>query len=95
MEQQNNRFKDLEMFLSVLIFATIALFIFYLIMAGNGQIVLKIISTVLIACICGFGLWLLHSSKELLRQRSIWMTLSFLSGVICTLVSLLTGYPGP
>ena len=95
MEQQNRRFKDLEMFLSVLIFAMIALFIFYLITAGNGQIVLKVISAVLIGCISGFGLWLLYSSKELLRQRSIWMTLSFLSGVICTLVSLLTGYPGP
>ena len=95
MDQQKRQYKDLEMFLTILIFTMLALFLFYLVMAGNGQSVLKILSAVLIFCVSGFGLWLLHGSKELLRQRSIWMTLSFLSGSICTLVSLLTAYPGP
>ena len=95
MDPKNRQFKDLETFLSVLIIVMLVLFVFYLFMAGGGQLLLKIISAVLIFAICGFGLWLLVNSKELLRQRSIWMTLSFLSGIICTLVSLLAGYPGP
>lgn len=95
MEQKNNRFRDLEQFLTILIFAMTAIFIFYLFMAGSGMAVLKVIAVVLIAAIAAFGLWLLVKSRELLRQRSIWMTLSFVCCLICTLVSLLTGYPGP
>ena len=95
MEQNKKQFKDLEMFLTVLIVAMLVLFMLYLIMAGYGQSVMKIICAVLIFCISGFGIWLLYSSKELWRQRSIWMTLTFMSCVICTLVSLLAGYPGP
>ncbi len=95
MEQKNNRFRDLEQFLTILIFAMTAIFIFYLFMAGSGMTVLKVIAVVLIAAIASFGLWLLVKSREFLRQRSIWMTLSFVCCLICTLVSLLTGYPGP
>lgn len=95
MEQKNNRFKDLEQFLSVLIIAMLAIFIFYLCMAGSGRTVLMIISAVMIGAIAAFGLWLLVKSKELLRQRSIWMSLSFICCVIVTVVSLLAGYPGP
>lgn len=95
MEQRNNRFRDLEQFLTILIFAMTGVFIFYLCMAGSGMTILKIIAVVIIAAISSFGLWLLVKSRELLRQRSIWMTLSFVCCLICTLVSLLTGYPGP
>lgn len=95
MEPNKRQYKDLEMFLTILIITMLVLFIFYLMMAGKGQTVLKFLSAILIFCTSGFGLWLLYSSKELLRQRSIWMTLSFLSGFICTFVSLLTAYPGP
>lgn len=95
MDSNKRNFKDLEMFLTILIVTMLVLFIFYLIMAGNGHTVLKFLSAILIFCVSGFGLWLLYGSKELLRQRSIWMTLSFLSGIICTLVSILTAYPGP
>ena len=95
MEQKNNRFKDLEQFLSILIIAMLALFIFYLVMAGGGHTVLKVISAVMIGAIAAFGLWLLVKCRELLRQRSIWMTLSFIGCTLVTIVSLLTGYPGP
>ena len=95
MEQKNNRFKDLEQFLSVLIIAMLAIFVFYLGMAGSGRTVLMIIAAVMIGAIAAFGLWLLIKSKELLRQRSIWMSLSFICCVIVTIVSLLAGYPGP
>ena len=95
MEQKNTRYKDLEQFLTILVVAMLALFIFYLIMAAGGKTVLQIIAAVMIGSIAAFGLWLLVKSKELLRQRSIWITLSFLCCTLVTIVSLLAGYPGP
>ncbi len=95
MDPKKRQYKDLEMFLTVLVVAMLVLFVFYLVMAGMGQTVLKILGAVLIFGISGFGLWLLYTSRELLRQRSIWMSLSFACCTICTLVSLLAGYPGP
>lgn len=95
MDPKKRQYKDLEMFVTVLVIAMLALFIFYLIMAGLGQTVLKILCAILIFGISGFGLWFLYTSKELLRQRSIWMTFSFAGCALCTLVSLLAGYPGP
>ena len=73
----------------------LALFIFYLVMAAGGKTVLQIIAAVMVGSIAAFGLWLLFKSKELLRQRSIWITLSFLCCALVTIVSLLAGYPGP
>ena len=93
MDANKRQYKDLEMFLTILIIAMLILFIFYMIMAVTSQGILKIIAAVLLFSVCGFGLWLLYRSKEILRQRSIWMTLSFISGALCTLVSLLAGYP--
>ena len=95
MEQKNTRYKDLELFLTILVIAMLALFIFYLVMAAGGKTVLQIIAAVMVGSIAAFGLWLLFKSKELLRQRSIWITLSFLCCTLVTIVSLLAGYPGP
>ena len=95
MEQKNTRYKDLELFLTILVIAMLALFIFYLVMAAGGKTVLQIIAAVMVGSIAAFGLWLLFKSKELLRQRSIWITLSFLCCALVTIVSLLAGYPGP
>ena len=95
MEQKNTRYKDLELFLTILVVAMLAMFIFYLVMAAGGKTVLQIIAAVMVGSIAAFGLWLLVKSKELLRQRSIWITLSFLCCTLVTIVSLLAGYPGP
>ena len=95
MEQKNTRYKDLEQFLTILVVAMLCLFIFYLFMASGGKTVLQIIAAVMIGAIAAFGLWLLVKSRELLRQRSIWMTLSFICCTLVTIVSLLAGYPGP
>ena len=43
MEQKNTRYKDLEQFLTILVVAMLALFIFYLVMASGGKTVLQII----------------------------------------------------
>ena len=95
MEQKNTRYKDLELFLTILVVAMLALFIFYLVMAAGGKTVLQIIAAVMIGAVAAFCLWLLVKTRELLRQRSIWISLSFACCALVTLVSLLAGYPGP
>jgi len=95
MERQNTRYKDLEQFLTILVVAMLALFVFYLMMAAGGKTVLQIIAAVMIASIAAFGLWLLVKSRELLRQRSIWMTLGAACIILCILVSLVLNFPAP
>ena len=68
MEQKNTRYKDLEQFLTILVVAMLALFIFYLVMASGGKTVLQIIAAVMIGAIAAFGLWLLVKNRELLRE---------------------------
>lgn len=95
MENGQNRYRDLEKFLTVLVLAMLGLFIFFLVMSANGSVVGKVIAAVAIFAVALFGLWVLRQNRELFRQRSIWMTLSFLGALLCTLVSLLAGYPAP
>ncbi len=95
METGHDRYRDLEKFLSVLIVVMLGLFILFLVMSANGTTLAKILAATLIFAVALFGLWVLRQNRELLRQRSIWMTLSFLCTMLCTLVSLLAGYPAP
>jgi hypothetical protein len=34
-------------------------------------------------------------AKEILRQRSLWMTMGFVGIFLCTVVSLIANYPSP
>ncbi len=95
MDKQNGRYKDLEMFLTVLLLLELGFFILYLVVAGSGIIAIKVICAIIIFLVSAFCLWILYTSKELLRQRSLWLTCGFGSLLICTLVSLLAGFPAP
>lgn len=91
---KNNRYKQLEQLLTLCLLAALALFVVYLIAAGRGITWLKILSAVLCFVLPGGCLWLLYSSKELLKSRSLWLSMSFGGIVLCTLVSLLVHFPG-
>jgi hypothetical protein len=70
-------------------------FIVYLFAAGAGTIWLKVISaivSILVSCLC---LVILFLSKELLRQRSLWMTVAAIAIIICTVFSLILNFPSP
>lgn len=95
MDKQNGRYQDLEMFLTVLLLLELGFFILYLVVAGSGIIAIKVISAIIIFLVSIFSLWILYSSKELLKQRSLWLTCGFSGLLICTLVSLLAGFPAP
>ena len=70
-------------------------FVLYLVCAGFGWSVLKVIS----AIITIFGSLLcvgwLYLTGEFNRRRSLWMVTAFICIVICVVVSLVLGYPAP
>ena len=95
MDKKNGHYKDLEIFLTVLLLLELGFFILYLVVAGSGVIAIKVICAIIIFLVSAFSLWILYKNNELLRQRSLWLTCGFCGFVICTLVSLLAGFPAP
>ena len=93
MAKKRNRYREMERLLTAVLIFTAVLFLIYLIAAGAGTVWLKILSAVLIF-FSGIGsLSLLYLSRELLRQRSLWLTTGFFCLILCTLVSLILSFP--
>ena len=89
------RYKDIERFLTMVLLADAGVFVLYMVFAGIGLTVLKVICTVLcilasIACLA-----LLYMTGEMKKARSRWLVLGFGCIVVCLLVSLVLNYPSP
>ena len=95
MANQRNRYKEMERMMSNVLAADFLLFILFLIASGCGIIWLKVISSILAILLSGLCLAFLYLSKELLRTRSLWMSVSAAAIIICTLFSLLLNFPSP
>ena len=95
MANKQSRYRQLEQFLSLLLALNGAMFILYLVTAGLGIVVLKIILALIVVALGGFCLFILHRTKEMFRSRSLYLTLSYCSLILLTLVSLICNYPAP
>ena len=95
MARKPSRYKEMERYMTFALCADALVFLFYMIAAGNGVIWLKIILTLICLGISGLLLWTLYSTKELLRQRSLWITTGALAIVICLFFSLILNFPSP
>ena len=95
MAQKHNRYAIMERYMTFALCLDAILFILYMIVAGNGIIWLKVILTLLCLAISGALLWFLYMTKELLRQRSLWITAGAGAIAICLLFSLLLNFPSP
>lgn len=95
MGNNQSNFSQLEKFLTSLLLVDLGIFVLYLMFAGFGVLVLKIITATAAILGAGFCLWILYKSKELRRPRSLWMTCAFGSVALLTIVSLICNYPGP
>ena len=71
------------------------IFIIYMISAGNEIIWLKVLTILGILALSGGCLYLLYISRELLKQRSLWMTAGAAAILICLLFSLILNFPSP
>ena len=94
-QKRRNQFKQLERSLTMVIFADLILFILTLAAGGIGIGWLKIIVGLCSIVISGLGATFLVLINEHKRRRSWWMLSAFGSILLCTLISLITGYPGP
>ena len=95
MAERRTRYHQLHQIVSLALLGAFALFIFYWIAAGNEIIWLKTVLSILIFLICAFCLGFLFISQELLRPRSLWMTLAAGCIALCLLLSLVLHFPCP
>ena len=95
MAERQNGYRQFERFLTILLALTGAMFVLFLFTSGLGLVVLKCILALIVAALAGIGLFLLYRTKELLRSRSLYLTLSSSALILLTIVSLICNYPAP
>ena len=93
--RKKNSFRKLESFLTRVILGELAGFLLMLLFAALGVGWLKWILAVAVILVSGAGCALLVSKQEHKKRRSWWMLASFAGMLLCTLVSLIAGYPAP
>ena len=95
MAKRNDRYKEMERYMTYALIADAVLFVLYLICAGSGIVWLKVILAILAILLSGLCLAYLYLSKELLRQRSLWMTACAGAVLVCVVFSLILNFPSP
>lgn len=95
MAQRSNRYKEMERYMTLALILDAVLFVLYLICAGCGVVWLKVILAILTIVLSGLCIGYLYLSKELLRQRSLWMTVCAGAVLVCVLASLILNFPSP
>ena len=95
MAKRENRYKQQERYMTYALLGDAAIFIFYLIAAGSGIVWLKVILAILGLLLSAMVLGLLYLTKELLRQRSLWITAGAAAILVCLLFSLMLNFPSP
>ena len=92
---KRNRYREMESLMTKIILVDVLVFIAYLITAGMGANVFKVVTAIISvvgSLLCAGWLYL---TGEFGRRRSLWMVTIFICIVICVVVSLLLGYPRP
>ena len=92
---KKSRYKAMETIVTATLCLDAVIFLAYLIFAGCDMIALKVTAVVLCILISGAILYFLYITRELLRKRSIWMTLGAACIILCILVSLILNFPSP
>ena len=95
MTRRRTKYKKMEFYITIALCADVAIFLTYLIFAGIGLIALKVITAIMCIAISGAVLYQLFVSHELLRRRSLWMSLAAACIIICILFSLILKFPCP
>ncbi len=94
-KRSRNRYREMESLMTKIILGDALVFVLYLLCAGFGWSILKVIT----AIIAIFGSLLcvgwLYLTGEFSRRRSLWMVTAFICIIICVAVSLLLNYPCP
>lgn len=92
---KRNRYREMESLMTKVIVGDALIFVLYLLFAGLGLTVVKVATAIIAILGSLLGLGWLVITGEFSRRRSLWMVTGFIAIVLCVLVSLLLGYPGP
>ena len=95
MAERKMSYKTLDRIMSVAVIVDTVLFFAYLVCAGIGLAWAKVLLTILCVLISAACLAVLFIKKELLRARSLWITLAAGAIILCLLVSLILNFPSP
>ena len=77
------------------ILADAFVFVLYMVFAARDMGALKIVTAIVSLVVSGLSLAWLYITGEFPRRRSLWMITGFVGIIVCLLVSLLLGFPGP
>ena len=92
---KRNRYREMESLMTKVIVGDALVVVLYLLFAGLGLTVVKVATAIIAILGSLLGLGWLVITGEFSRRRSLWMVTGFIAIVLCVLVSLLLGYPGP
>ena len=95
MSTKRSRYKKMEALITAALCVDVIIFLAFLIFAGMGRTGLKAVTAILSFAISGGVLYILYMTRELLRRRSIWMTLAAVCTILCILASLILRFPAP
>lgn len=92
---KRNRYREMESLMTKIIIGDAIVFVLYLIFAGLGWSVLKVITAIIAIFGSLLCLGWLYITGEFPRRRSLWMVTGFIVIALCVVVSLLLNYPAP
>ena len=95
MNSKKTRYKKMEAIVTGVLCVDTVIFVAYLLFAGSGMVAMKAVTAIFALLISGAVLCFLYMTRELLRRRSIWMTLSAACIVLCLIASLILHFPAP
>ncbi len=96
MAKRNNRYRQFDYIMTRVVIGDVFAFLVYLLSAAVGVGFLKGLAAFVTIVGSAACLGYLYLSKELLKKRSLWMTMSFGAIALLTIVSLLCKVPlGP
>ena len=91
---RRNRYREMETNMTRVLVADAAIFLLYLLFAALNLAFLKWLLAIIAIIGSGLCLGFLYMTGELLKKRSLWMTVGLAGVVICTLYSLILRWPG-
>ena len=95
MQNKKARYKKMELLITIALCLNTAIFLEFLIVSGIGLSAYKVVTAIACILISGAILYNLYKTRELLRRRSLWMTLAAACIIICVLFSLILKFPAP
>lgn len=93
--RKKNSFRKFERLMTKVILGTLVLFLLMLTAASIGIGWLKWTLAITVVVVSAMGGGLLVLKREHKRRRSLWMLASFAGLLVCTLVSVISGFPAP